>query len=123
MANILVVDDEPDIVRVIMHILESRGHEVTSAPDGPAALESVAQKHPDVIILDLNLPRMDGFEVCRRLKEDGSTKSIPVVMMTAAYVSVDDARKGSSVGADEFIVKPFVRDVLVRNVERLLESS
>jgi CheY-like chemotaxis protein len=120
MARILVVDDEPDIVRIVTRILEGRGHEVTTAGDGPAALAAVAAARPDVMILDLNLPNLDGFEVCRRLKSAPETKGIPVLMMTAAYVSVEDAKRGTAVGADEYIVKPFLKDVLIHNVERLL---
>jgi two-component system, OmpR family, alkaline phosphatase synthesis response regulator PhoP len=120
MAKILVIDDEPDILRVIVKILESRGHEVWTASDGPEALERVGREMPDAIVLDLQLPRMDGFEVCRRLKEDPATRHIPVVMMSAAYVTLDDARRGQTAGADEYVVKPFLREVLIHNVERLL---
>ena len=120
MATILVVDDEPDIVRVVVRIMENQGHQVRTAADGFEALERVAAERPDAIILDVNLPRMDGFEVCRRLKGDEGTRSIPVLMMTAAYVSVDDAGKAEAMGADEYIVKPFLREVLIHNVERLL---
>src|SRR5687768_543604 len=120
MAKILVVDDEPDIIRIVTRIMEGLGHEVRTAVDGAAALAEVARATPDVVILDLNLPSLDGFEVCRRLKADPATRTIPVLMMTAAYVSVEDARRGEDVGADEYIVKPFLRDVLVHNVERLL---
>jgi CheY-like chemotaxis protein len=123
MAKILVVDDEPDIVRVVVKIMESRGHTVTTAVDGPAALASVDDDRPDVIILDLNLPKMDGFEVCKQLKSNDDTRSIPVVMMTAAYVRVEDAERGTSLGADEYVTKPFLREVLIHNVERLLEAS
>ena len=120
MARILVVDDEPDIIRIVVKILEGLGHAMRTATDGQEALNEVASQAPDVLILDLNLPKVDGFEVCRRLKSDPATRSIPILMMTAAYVSVEDARRGESVGADEYIVKPFLRDILVHNVERLL---
>jgi CheY-like chemotaxis protein len=123
MAKILVVDDEPDIVRVVVKILEARGHEVSTASDGPAALAAVQADRPDVVVLDLNLPHMDGFEVCKRLKQDEQTKSIPVVMMTAAYVRVEDAERGTLVGADEYVTKPFLREVLIHNVERLIPNQ
>jgi CheY-like chemotaxis protein len=123
MAKILVVDDEPDIVRVVVKLMTARGHEVRTAGDGHEALEQVVAERPDVIILDVNLPTMNGFEVCRRLKGDEATRSIPIVMMTAAYVSMDDARDGVDSGADEYVVKPFLREVLVHNVERLIRSS
>jgi DNA-binding response OmpR family regulator len=120
MANILVVDDEPDIVRIVVKIMEARGHAVRTSGDGQHALDEIARERPDIVILDLNLPRLDGFEVCRRLKRDPATASLPILMMTAAYVGVEDARRGEALGADEYIVKPFLRDILIHNVERLL---
>ena len=123
MAHVLVVDDEPEIVKMVTKIMEARGHRVTSARDGEEALSAVSKERPDVIILDLNIPRLDGFEVCKRLKGDGTTRSIPIVMLTAAFPTVDDATRGIGVGADEYVVKPFLREVLVHNVERLIETS
>jgi DNA-binding response OmpR family regulator len=123
MAKILVVDDEPDIVRIVVKIMESRGHDVVTAIDGPMGLEAAQIEQPDVVILDLNLPKMDGFEVCRRIKESEETRHIPVLMMTAAYVTVEDADRGTKLGADEYVTKPFLREVLVHNVERLLRSQ
>jgi len=123
MARILVVDDEPDIVRMVTKIMEGLGHEVSEARDGEAALSAVEKARPDCVILDLNLPKLDGFEVCRRLKADERTRSIPVVMRTAAYPTVEDASRGMDEGADEYVVKPFLREVLVHNVERLLPKT
>jgi DNA-binding response OmpR family regulator len=122
MARILVVDDEPDIVRVVVKILEARGHQLTTARDGVEAVELVRADPPDIVILDLNLPRLHGHEVCRLIKSDPATAHVAVVMMTAAYVSVDDARAGSKAGADEYLVKPFLREVLIHNVERLIRQ-
>src|SRR5438046_2940568 len=101
MAHILVVDDEPEILKLVSKIMEGRGHRVSTARDGQDALDTVVRDRPDVLILDLNLPKINGFEVCRRLKTDPGTKKIPIVMLTAAYVSVEDATKGIGVGADE----------------------
>jgi len=122
-AKILVVDDEPDIVRVVVKIMEARGHEVVTADDGPSAVEAASAELPDVVILDLNLPQMDGFEVCRKIKSGETTSHIPVVMMTAAYTTVEDAEKGTDLGADEYVVKPFLREVLIHNVERLIPEQ
>jgi DNA-binding response OmpR family regulator len=121
MANILVVDDEPDIVRFVVKILSDRGHNVTTAVAGPQALQSALDTPPDAIVLDLNLPEMDGLEVCRRLKQTEATRSVPVVMMTGAPLSVEEARHATDTGADEYVMKPFLREVLVHNVERLLD--
>ncbi len=123
MPHVLVVDDEPEILKMVAKIMEARGHRVTMAKDGQEALDAVVRDRPDVLILDLNLPKMDGFEVCKKLKTDPGTKAIPIVMLTAAYVSVEDATRGVGVGADEYVVKPFLREVLVHNVERLLEAA
>lgn len=120
MAHILVVDDEPDILRMVTKFLEARGHRITTATDGPAALEAVVRDRPEAIVLDLNLPQLDGFEVCRRLKSDAATQDIPIVMLTAAYPTATDAARGIGLGADEYVVKPFLREVLVHNVERLI---
>jgi CheY-like chemotaxis protein len=123
MAKILVVDDEEDITRVVVKIMESRGHTVTTAADGPEALDRVVEDLPDVVILDVNLPKMDGFEVCKQIKSNELTSHIPVVIMTAAYVRVEDAEHGTALGADEYVVKPFLREVLVHNVERLIPGA
>jgi DNA-binding response OmpR family regulator len=123
MPHVLVVDDEPEILKMVAKIMEARGHRVSLARDGQEALDAVGRDRPDVMILDLNLPKMDGFEVCKQLKTDPATRAIPIVMLTAAYVSVEDATRGVGVGADEYVVKPFLREVLVHNVERLLESA
>jgi DNA-binding response OmpR family regulator len=123
MAHVLVVDDEPEIVKMVQKIMEARGHKVSIARDGVEALEVARRERPDVMILDLNLPKVDGFEVCKQLKTDGATKHIPIVMLTAAYVTMEDADRGVHVGADEYVVKPFLREVLVHNVERLIAAS
>jgi CheY-like chemotaxis protein len=121
--TLLVVDDAPDIVRLITKIFEGRGLRVLAGKDGQEGLDLVAAHRPDVVLLDLDLPRIDGFEVCRRLKADEATRSIPIVMMTAAHVSPAAARRGVDCGADEYVAKPFLREVLIHNVERLLERN
>jgi DNA-binding response OmpR family regulator len=122
-ANILVVDDEPAILRFLVKILEAREHAVTSAVDGVAALQLAKSSKPDVLVLDVNLPLMSGLEVCKTLKGDEATKNIGIIMITAAYTSVDDAEQGEDCGADEYVIKPFLREVLLHNVERLLAAQ
>ncbi|MBK9031588.1 MAG: response regulator [Myxococcales bacterium] len=119
MAKILVVDDELDVVRMVVRTLEARGHSVDVARDGEAALALIALSAPDLLVVDANLPRIDGVEVCRRLRADPATRAMPIVMMSAAYVSLADALTDG--GADELVMKPFVRETLVNNVERLLK--
>lgn len=123
MAKILVVDDEPAIVMFVTKILEARDHVVVSASDGEAGLEAARREMPDVMVLDINLPKMDGLKVCKLLKSDPETKHIGIVMITAAYTTVEDATEGEDCGADEYVVKPFLREVLLHNVERLIPDS
>lgn len=121
MARILVVDDEVDVVRMVVRTLEARGHVVDTARDGEAALAQIAAHPPALVVIDVNLPRLTGLEVCARIKADPATRGIWVVMMSAAYLSLADADLSPDRGADEFLMKPFVRETLIRNVERLLK--
>jgi len=123
MAHILVVDDDRDIRNLVEKILTGQGHKVSQAEDGETGLGFAIVKKPDLIILDLNLPRMDGFEVCRRLKADLATRKIPVIMLTAAHPEWEDAKKGFKLGADEYVIKPFANDLLLHNIERLLKQN
>jgi DNA-binding response OmpR family regulator len=120
MAHILVCDDEPEIVKMVAKLMQALGHRVTIARDGQEALDAVAIEKPDLVVLDLNIPKVDGFEVCRRLKSADATRAMPVIMMTAAFPTIADADRGLGIGADEYVVKPFLREVLVHNVERLI---
>lgn len=118
MARVLVIDDEPDVVRLIVKVLSGRGHVVQIARDGASALARVKHEPPEVILLDSDLPKIDGAEVCRRIKNDGATEDIPVVMMTSSYIDIYDI--GADGGPDAFVVRPFVREVLANVVERVL---
>ena len=118
MARVLVIDDEPDVVRLIVKVLSGRGHVVQIARDGASALTRVQHEPPDVILIDSDLPKIDGAEVCRRLKTDEKTASIPIVMMTSEYIDIYDV--GTKSGPDAFVVRPFVREVLANVIERAL---
>jgi len=118
MARVLVIDDEPDVVRLIVKVLSGRGHVVQIARDGASALARVDAEPPDVILLDSDLPKIDGAEVCRRLKTAEITNKIPIVMMTSSYIDFYDV--GADGGPDAFVVRPFARDVLANVVERAL---
>jgi CheY-like chemotaxis protein len=120
MGRILVVDDEADIVRIATKALEQRGHVVTTARDGAEAIVQMQAEPPDCLVIDLALPKIDGAEVARRLKADPATRAVPIVMMCASYLALEAATDGPEQGADEFVVKPFLRDTLVKQVERLL---
>ena len=118
MARVLVIDDEPDVVRLIVKVLSGRGHVVQIARDGASALTRVKQEPPDVILLDSDLPKIDGAEVCRRIKVDATTEDIPIVMMTSAYIDIYDVDMEG--GPDAYVVRPFAREVLANVVERVL---
>ncbi|MEO6952473.1 MAG: response regulator [Polyangia bacterium] len=121
-ATLLVVDDEPEIVKLVTKIFQARGFTVLSCSDGQQALDTIPGAMPDIVLLDIDLPKVDGWDVCKQLKSDERTRNIPIVMMTAAHVTTDEAEKGLGLGADEYIQKPFLREVLVHNIERLLAS-
>lgn len=115
--KILVVDDNRENVELITDILDVGGHEILKAQDGPAALELAAAENPDLILLDINMPGMSGFEVCTRLKGDTKTASIPVIMLTAMS-DVDSRVKGLAAGADDYLGKPFSPRELIARIER-----
>jgi CheY-like chemotaxis protein len=104
--RILVVDDDPRLLHVVSMYLTIEGYEVATANDGEEALRHVDERPPDLIILDVMMPGMDGLEACRRLKRDPGTRSIPVLMFTALSRE-EDIEEGRSAGADRFINKPF----------------
>ncbi len=118
MARVLVIDDEPDVVRLILKVLSGRGHIVQIARDGASALKRVKHEPPDVILLDSDLPKIDGGEVCRQIKTDPATRAIPIVMMTSEYIDIYDV--GNDGGPDAYVVRPFVREVLANVIERAL---
>lgn len=118
MARVLVIDDEPDVVRLILKVMSGRGHVVQTARDGASALARVAAEPPDVILLDSDLPKIDGAEVCRRIKTEAATERIPIVMITSSYIDIYDV--DAEGGPDAFVVRPFARDVLANVVDRIL---
>lgn len=121
MANktILVVDDNAQNVELLTALMQAEGYEVVSAVDGLEALAQVATSPPDLILLDIMMPKLDGYAVCRRLKQEAPTRLIPVVLLTA--LGAEDARiQGIEAGADDFITKPFSRTELKARVRSLL---
>ncbi|MBI5598225.1 MAG: response regulator [Deltaproteobacteria bacterium] len=117
-VRILAVDDNVQNVELLEGLLSSRGYEVVKAYNGKDALRKVDEAAPDIILLDVLMPHMDGFEVCRRLKEKRETRLIPVVMLTALD-SVEDRVRGIEAGADDFITKPFQKPELMARVKAL----
>lgn len=117
--KILLVDDDPNILKVLSMRLEKTGYEVDSISDGFMALEKIRKDRPDLIILDLMLPEIDGYKVCRMLKFDETYKNIPVIMLTGR-TQEEDRKKGLQMGADAYIVKPFESKNLLMKIEELL---
>ncbi len=119
-GTILVVDDYPANVKLIRRNLEASGYETVAAYDGEEALEKVAAEKPDLILLDILMPKLDGFEVCRRLRADEATAVVPIIMVTALR-ETEDRIRGLEAGADDFLSKPFDRGELLARVKSLLQ--
>ncbi len=117
---ILVVDDTPKNIQVLGKILEEKEYEIIVAQSGQQALKVVEKILPDLILLDVMMPEIDGFEVCKRLKNDSRTKSIPIIFLTAK-IEIEDVIKGFDLGAVDYITKPFNPKELLRRVETHLE--
>ena len=119
-ASILIVDDTAHNVELLEAYLEELGAEIRTAADGIEALTAVAQKHPDVILLDVMMPRMSGYQACVKLKGDAATKDIPIIMVTALNEIADTERAVES-GANDFLTKPVNKLELVTRVKAMLQ--
>ena len=120
--KILVVDDEEDLLELVRYTLAKEGHSITCVDTGEKAVDSVQRKLPDLIVLDLMLPGIDGLEVCRRLKRDSRTRDVPIIMLTAKSEE-RDVITGLDGGADDYITKPFSPRVLLARVKSLLRRK
>jgi two-component system, OmpR family, phosphate regulon response regulator PhoB len=121
-ADVLVVEDEPDIRSLIVHHLERDGFRCRTAASGGEALARVRGTAPDLVVLDLMLPGMDGLEVCRRLRADPATAALPIIMLTAKADEVDRV-VGLEMGADDYLAKPFSTKELVARVRAVLRRA
>ena len=117
--KILIADDEVQLVEMLKMRLKANGYKVLTAYDGQEALEKARNQKPDLIILDLMLPKIDGYKVCRMLKFDKNYKSIPIILLTA-LAQKSDEEMGSQVGADAYIIKPFEPQMLLSKIKELL---
>jgi two-component system alkaline phosphatase synthesis response regulator PhoP len=117
--KILVIEDDEDVLELIRYNLNREGYQVLSAETGETGLASASSDNPDLILLDLMLPEIDGFEVCRFLKRDHSTESIPIIMITAKGEE-SDVVTGLELGADDYITKPFSPRVLIARIRAVL---
>jgi DNA-binding response OmpR family regulator len=117
--RVLLADDDPGLRRLIGTTLGTEDFDLLQANDGEQALQIARQQHPELVLLDVNMPKLDGFEVCRHLKSEPETSGIKVVMLTARSEEVDRAR-GREAGADEYFTKPFSPVQLLNKVYALL---
>jgi len=119
LTQVLVVDDEPSLTRSIAYTLRKEGYEVVTASDGPGAVETAQESRPNVIVLDVMLPGIDGLEVCRRIRR---ASSVPILMLTARAEEIDRII-GLEVGADDYLTKPFSMRELVARIRALLRRA
>jgi DNA-binding response OmpR family regulator len=118
--RILVVDDEADLMEVLSLRLRAYDYEVITASDGQEGLDKARQEKPDLIILDLMLPKIDGYKVCRMLKFDEKFKQIPIILFTAR-AQESDVKLGKEVGADAYLTKPFEPAILLAKIKELIK--
>ncbi|KGK42700.1 chemotaxis protein CheY [Nitrincola sp. A-D6] len=122
MTKVLVVDDEPNILLSLEFLMEQAGFTVSTAEDGETALERISQIEPDLVLLDISLPGISGFDVLEQLRKDSRFTQLPVIMLTAHGREVE-REKGMALGADDYITKPFSTQSLVQKVRTLLQET
>jgi DNA-binding response OmpR family regulator len=119
---VLIVDDAPNIVLSLEFLMKKEGYEVYSASNGEEAMAAIAAKTPDLILLDVMMPRKDGYEVCQELRANQDWNDIKIIMLTAKGRDVE-REKGLALGADDYVTKPFATQELVRKVKTLLGEN
>ena len=119
MKKILIADDRSEVVELVKATLEGEGYRTIDASDGKEALEKIGLERPDLVLLDIVMPKMDGFEVLSKLRGDPKTKDIPVIMLTAKGQKLD-REKGIKLGASDYIIKPFSPSHLLDKIEELI---
>ena len=121
-AKILIIEDEQDIIELLRYNLEREGYQITAEATSEAALERLSQEQPELILLDLMLPGIDGLETCRLIKQDSKTKNIPIIMLTAKSEE-SDILVGLQLGADDYVTKPFSPKVLLARIKTVLRRG
>lgn len=122
MAKILLAEDETDIRELLLFTLKYAGHDVTAHGNGAEVVDSVGTVNPDLILLDVRMPRMTGYEACKVIKSNPQTRHIPVVFLTAKGQE-EEVQSGMEAGADDYILKPFAPDYLIKRVSEILQRS
>jgi DNA-binding response OmpR family regulator len=118
--HIVCIEDEPEMIELIQLILNRRGFEVLGAPGGKEGLEMIRKTHPDLVLLDLMMPEMDGWEVYQQIKAEESTRNIPVIIVTAKAQNIDKVLGLHIAKVDDYIAKPFGPQELIDSVEKIL---
>lgn len=121
--KILIIEDETDLINILRINLESKNFTVISANDGDSGLSKVKLEKPDLIILDLKLPNLGGFWVCKALKSQEEYKSIPIIIITGAYVSEEDKNQSLALGAQTYLEKPFQSKTLINEINKILSPE
>jgi DNA-binding response OmpR family regulator len=119
MSTVLIADDDPDILALVTFKVKQAGYTLITATDGAAALAAARETTPDLVVLDVSMPRMSGLEVCRELRADPATAKVPVLLLTARAQEAD-IEAGFDVGADDYVVKPFSPRELVARIAAIL---
>jgi DNA-binding response OmpR family regulator len=120
--KVLIADDEPNIVMSLQFLMEHEGYEVRTVADGEAALQALREFRPDLVLLDVMMPRRNGYEICRVVRSTPELEGIKVVMLTAKGRDID-AEKGLALGADSYVTKPFATKELVAKVKAMLGDA
>lgn len=119
MKKVLIADDKPEVVELVKVSLEGEDYQVIGASDGEEALRKTTKERPDLVILDVVMPKIDGYEVLGNIKKDPKTKDIPVIMLSAKGQKLD-REKGMKLGAIDYIIKPFGPSALLDNIKKIL---
>ncbi|MCD6450991.1 MAG: response regulator [Acidobacteria bacterium] len=122
-GKILVVDDDENLLRLISYNLEKAGYSVATCSDGEKALEEFLRFEPDLVILDVLMPKLDGFKVCEKIRKYPAKKHIPIIIASAIYRRVNYQEEAKKIGADYYLVKPFDPQKLIKKVEELLRDA
>jgi len=121
MRRILIVDDEPNIVLALELLMKKEGYEVHTVDDGERAVQAAKELRPDLILLDIMMPKMDGYEVCQKIRSDTLLKDVSIIMLTAKGREVE-REKGMALGADHYITKPFSTRQVVMKVKEIMAA-
>ncbi|MBI2609383.1 MAG: response regulator [Deltaproteobacteria bacterium] len=120
--KVLIIDDEQDLIDLLTLRLENEGYEVSAALNGTEGLEKIKSEKPDIVLLDVMMPELNGYQVCRKLKQDDNLKDIPVVMLTAK-AQESDKFWGMEIGADDYVTKPFEFSQLSEVIKKYLPNK